>query len=152
MRCCLPVKNYWMCIKFIKGDSKDIYNAKNAFYFKEMLFFWTFYSSNNPENKNLWQFPEKRKSSTTVFNIDNNQKCLLSSKSVYYYDFWRLCDTEDWSNDAENTPLVHLNIYSNKKKLFWIVIMPCHNCIVFTVFWSNKCSLIFAQKRLLSKT
>ncbi len=25
--------------------------------------------------------------STTVFNIDNNQKCFLSSKSVYYYDF-----------------------------------------------------------------
>ncbi len=38
----------------------------------------------------------------TVFNIFNNQKCFLSSKSVYYYDFWRSCDTEDWSNDAEN--------------------------------------------------
>ncbi len=38
-----------------------------------------------------------------VFNIDNNQKCVLSSKSVYYNDFWRSCDTEDWSNDAENT-------------------------------------------------
>ncbi len=29
-------------------------------------------------------------------NITNNQKCLLSSKSVYYNDFWRSCDTEDW--------------------------------------------------------
>ncbi len=37
-------------------------------------------------------------------NVDNNQKCFSSSKSVYYYDFWR--DTEDWSNDAENTALV----------------------------------------------
>ncbi len=44
--------------------------------------------------------------STAVFNIDNNQKCLFSSKSVYYYDFWRSCDTEDWSNDAENTDLI----------------------------------------------
>ncbi len=44
--------------------------------------------------------------STTVFNIDNNQKCFLSSKSAYYYDFWRSCDTEDWSNDAENTALI----------------------------------------------
>ncbi len=35
-----------------------------------------------------------------VFNIDNNQK------SVYYYDFWRSCDTEDWSSDAENTALI----------------------------------------------
>ncbi len=42
--------------------------------------------------------------SLTVFNIANNQKCLLSSKSVYY-DFWRSCDTEDWSNDAEKYPI-----------------------------------------------
>ncbi len=31
------------------------------------------------------------------FNIDN--------KSAYYYDFWRSCDTEVWSNDAENTEI-----------------------------------------------
>ncbi len=42
----------------------------------------------------------------TVFNIDNNQKCFLSNKSAYYCDFWRSCDTEDWSNDAENTALI----------------------------------------------
>ncbi len=34
--------------------------------------------------------------------IDNNRKCFMRSKSVYYYDFWRSCDTEDWSDDAEN--------------------------------------------------
>ncbi len=61
--------------------------------------------------------------STTVFNIDNNQKCLLSSKSAYYYDFWRSCDTEDWSNDAENTAVHHRNklhfiIYSHRKQIF----------------------------------
>ncbi len=43
---------------------------------------------------------------TTASNIDNNHKCFLSSKSAYYYDFWRSCDTEDWSNDAENTALI----------------------------------------------
>ncbi len=26
----------------------------------------------------------------TIFNIDNNQECFLSSKSAYYYDFWRI--------------------------------------------------------------
>ncbi len=42
-----------------------------------------------------------------LFQIkDNNQKSFLSSKSVYYTDFWRSCDTEDWSNDAENTALI----------------------------------------------
>ncbi len=33
-----------------------------------------------------------------VSNIDH--------KSAYYYDFWRSCDSEDWSNDAENTALI----------------------------------------------
>ncbi len=42
----------------------------------------------------------------TLLNTDKNQKCFWSSKSVYYYDFWRSCDTEDWSNDAENTDLI----------------------------------------------
>ncbi len=42
----------------------------------------------------------------TAFNIDNNQKCVLSSKSAYNYDFRRSRDTEDLSNDAENTALI----------------------------------------------
>ncbi len=41
-----------------------------------------------------------------VSNIDN--------KSAYYYDFWRSCDTEDWSNDAENTALITEIHYSFK--------------------------------------
>ncbi len=45
-------------------------------------------------------------SSINVLYIDNNHKCFLSSKSAYYYDFWRSCDTEDWSNDAENSALI----------------------------------------------
>ncbi len=55
---------------------------------------------------------------TTVFNIDNNQKCFLSSKSAYYNDFWRSCDTEDWSNDAENTEINYILTYSHKKQIF----------------------------------
>ncbi len=84
--------------------------------------------------------------STTVFNIDNNQKCFLSSKSAYYYDFWRSCDTEDWSNDAENTAAHHSNqlqftIYSNRKQLFLIIIIIFHNITDLLYFWPNKCSL-----------
>ncbi len=30
----------------------------------------------------------------------------IDYKSAYYYDFWRSCDTEDCSNDAENTALI----------------------------------------------
>ncbi len=39
--------------------------------------------------------------SSDVFNIDDKKN--LSSKSAYYTDFWRSCDTEDWSNDDENS-------------------------------------------------
>ncbi len=70
-----------------------------------MLFFWTFYLSKDREK---W-FSQKILGSTTVFNIDNNQKCFLSSNSAYYNDFWRSCDTEDCINDAENTAAHHRN-------------------------------------------
>ncbi len=62
-------------------------------------------------------------SSTTVFNIDNNNKYLLSSKSTYYMISEGLGDNEDWSNDAENSALHHINklhfkIYSNTNQFF----------------------------------
>ncbi len=53
-----------------------------------MLFFWTLYSSKNPEkmydsiHKNIKQH-----------NCNNNYKYLLCIKSVYYYDFWLSCDS-----------------------------------------------------------
>ncbi len=50
------------------------------------------------------QFPQKYKAlqlfSTSIM-IRN------VSRAAYYYDFWRSCDTEDWSNDAENTDLAN---------------------------------------------
>ncbi len=72
-----------------------------------MLFFWTLYSLKNPEG---FIVSTKILSSTTVFNIDNNRKCF---KQRMICDFWWFqfffmisvgsCDTEDWSNDAENS-------------------------------------------------
>ncbi len=69
-----------------------------------MLFFWIFHSSSSSD-KVIAIFTQIFVS-TSVFSIDNNQKYLLSIKSAYYNDFWRSCDTEDWSNDAENTALI----------------------------------------------
>ncbi len=90
------------CIKLIKSDSKDLQYI--FFLINAVLLNFLFI-------KESWKikyitFSTKIWSSTTVFNIDNNQKWFLSSKSVYYNDFWRSCDTEDWSNDAENTDLI----------------------------------------------
>ncbi len=75
-------------------------------------------------------------SRTTVFKKDNNQKCLLSSKSAYYNDFWRSCDTEDWSNKAENTVLhhrnkLHFNICSHRTYVIW----NCYNISHYYVFY-----------------
>ncbi len=44
----------------------------------------------------LWYFD------ITVFNIDNIKTCFLSSKSHFSIMSEGSCDTEDWSNDAEN--------------------------------------------------
>ncbi len=49
--------------------------------------------------KNISQFQQKYEA---VFRIDNYNKH-LNSKSAYQNDiWWIMCDTEDWSNDAEN--------------------------------------------------
>ncbi len=69
------------------------------------------------------------------FNIDN--------KSAYQNDFWRSCDTEDWSNDAENSALItEINI----KKYIKI-----ENCILNCNNISNSYS-IDEHKKLLSQT
>ncbi len=74
----------------------DQYNVLLNIY--KIFFFFTFYW---PQTS-----PPPKKTAKTVFNIDINQRCFLSSKSAYYYDFWRSCDTEDWSNDVENSALI----------------------------------------------
>ncbi len=50
-----------------------------------MLFFWTFYSSKEPE-----------KNSTQLSSTENQNISMISEGS---------CDTEDWSKDAENSAL-----------------------------------------------
>ncbi len=75
----------------------------------------------------------KRLGGTTVCNIDNNQK-YFSSKSAYYYDFWRSRDTEDLSIDAENTDL----ITEINNSLQYIYIENCYfqlnNCFTILQF------------------
>ncbi len=73
------------------------------------------------------------KTLSNCFNIDNNQKCFLSIKSAYYYDFWRSCDTEDWSNDDENTALITGINY---------ILIYIH---IENYFWSNKCCLLVSK-------
>ncbi len=85
--------------------------------------FWTFYSLKNPEQKCI-TVSTKILSSTIV-----NNKTLIIIRNVSWAanQYIRLisegsCDTEDWSNDAENSTFHHRNkllfiIYSHIKQL-----------------------------------
>ncbi len=72
-------------------------------------------------------------SQLTVINIDNKNVSWAANQHIRMISEGS-CDTEDWSNDAENSVLHHSNklhftIYSNRK-----VILNCktfHNIIVF---------------------
>ncbi len=48
-------------------------------------------------------FHKNIKQQKQFYNINNNQKCVFSTKSAYYHDFWRIM--WPWSNDAENSAL-----------------------------------------------
>ncbi len=63
------------------------------------MLFWIFYSSKNPKIYFFNPFPQKYLAAK-LFST------LIIIRNVYYYDFWRSRDTEDWSNDAENTDLI----------------------------------------------
>jgi len=98
-----------------------------------MFFFSDICSSKNPEKKKtcfILVFTKLLRS-TSVFNIDNNMKCFLSSKTSIRPISEGSCDTEDWSNPSlEEIAIFH-------KLLFY--------CI-FTVY--SLCE----HTRLLSKT
>ncbi len=66
-----------------------------------MLSLWTFCSSKNPLKQYVFHKNIKQHS---CFKNNNNQKWFLSSKSAYISE--GSCDTEDWSNDAENSALI----------------------------------------------
>ncbi len=71
---------------------------------------------------------------TSVFNIDNNNEtCLLSSKSVYYNDFWRSCDTEDWSNTALIIGINFILKYIQIHNRFEIQMIFHNICTVFLI-------------------
>ncbi len=82
-------------------------------------------------------------------------------------DFWRWCDTEDWSNDAENTALITEINYSltHIHMLFYIIIIfqiiaesfrrvwrvvicimwinACSDMFMFCIMWINACCDMF---------
>ncbi len=85
-----------------------VYYCYKYFYFKINTVLFNFVHRKNHEN------------SITVYkkNIKQHKVSDIDNKSAYWYDFWRSCDTEDWSNDAENTALITEINYTLKLPLF----------------------------------
>ncbi len=78
--------------------------------------------------------------STTVFNIDHNRNVSWAVNHHIRMISEGSCDTEDWSNDAENSAAHHsnkwqFNRYSHRKQLF-LIVKIFHNCCC--IFTSNK--------------
>ncbi len=72
---------------------QNIYISNKCSSFELSIHLWIL------KNKMYHSFHKKLCSTTfsTLIIIRN------VSWATYYYDFWRSCDSEDWSNDAENT-------------------------------------------------
>ncbi len=92
-----------------------------------MLLFWTFYVLMNPE-KMYYSLEKKYWAAKTIFNIVYNHKCFLSSKSAFYNDFWRSCDTEDWSNDAEQNTFEYIFLIKT-------ILLICNNISQYYCFY-----------------
>ncbi len=71
-----------------------------------MLLFWTFY---NYKILKKVKTATKILSSTTVFTIDNKKKVSWGADQHTRMIYEGSCDTEDWSNNAENSDLHHRN-------------------------------------------
>ncbi len=130
-------------MKLIKHDSEDnsylsILNKCCYFELINIIYLiyielWQYYWGGIIVSTKIWV-------RTTIFNIDN-KKCLLSSKSAYQRDFWRIM--WHWSNDAKNSALHRRN------KLHYFELIILSNIVYFTVFLIKS---KFWNKRRMSET
>ncbi len=130
------------CITFIISARKVIYNVKKNIYISNKCVFLTFYSSVNPKKLNVSWFTQKYEAArlySTLIIIRN------ASWAVYYYDFWRSCDTEDWSNDAE----IQLRITGiNDSLTYFPMKNSCKNIPQFYCIFNRINATLVCRKRL----
>jgi len=130
-----------------------------------MFFFSDICSSKNPEKKKtcfILVFTKLLRS-TTVFNIDNNMKCFLSSKTSIRPISEGSCDTEDWSNPSLEEIAIfhkllfyciftvyslceHTRLLSFKKKSYW----PQTVVVYIHIMWINVYTLykcVYSEKK-----
>ncbi len=78
----------------------------------------SFYSSENPEKCNASLFPQKYCAAQLFLTLIIIKKKILSSKSEYYYDFWRSCDAEDLITEDLITEINYILTDIHMEKLF----------------------------------
>ncbi len=91
-------KNLFTALYIHTHTHTHIYIVTKVFYFKLMLFFWTLFITESWK-KITWKISKFLHNSIINFNIDFKIKCLLSSKSTYSKNFWRImwhCRLELW--------------------------------------------------------
>ncbi len=79
----------------------DPKRLNSSVYWNTKFIFWI--------NSGLCNFLLIKESWKIITGPKQNEAVKLFPTSAYQNDFWRSCDTEDWSNDAENTVLFHRN-------------------------------------------
>ncbi len=98
--------------------------------------------------KNVSWFPQKKLSDTTIINIDNNKKCVLSTKSANYNDSEGSRDTENWNNGRWK-----FSFFITGINYMWKYNRNCNNVSQnFNVFFLSNKRSFGEHKRLLSKT
>jgi len=109
-----------------------------------MLFFWTFHSSKSPKNvhhnfhKNI-----KQHNVFSIYLLIRNAPWVLNQHIRVISE--GSCDTEDFSNDAENSALHHRNKlhfkYIKTENRFTFFTIFINITVVYCIFLSNKCNV-----------
>jgi len=81
------------------AKDREAFNAKNILQVRNVTKRFPFLINAvllNSQKSNISQFPQK-------YCAAQFSTLIIIRNVSYYHDFWRSCDTEDCSNDAENT-------------------------------------------------
>ncbi len=85
----------------------------------------------NPENMFL---KKKKKIKQNYCFQHNNKKCLLSSRSAYYNDFWGII-WHCWKFSFVNTGKKYILKYIQIENSYFKIVMLFHNITVLSVFF-----------------
>ncbi len=131
------------CIKLIKSDSKYMNNVTKDYNTSNNCGSCELSNHRRKKNKFVSQFSQK----DYVFNIDKNENVSWAVNQYIRLISEGSCDTEDWSNDAENSAAhhrnqLHFNIYLKKKPVIWNFNNISYYCCFYCIFYPINAALV----------